>query len=151
MESNAISIEDFSTDGILGVVDSNGGPVNGSLPGSAQLHDTFFLNNILASIEFGTRVMFTLGVTDNHSSSLFVDSFAFYVRDASGMASLFPTDDNQNLDALFSVELQGVGADTLNVFSSNQASWNVVVIPEPSTLVLLGLGGLILGLRRRYP
>ena len=64
------------------------------------------------------------------------------------MSSLFPTDDNQSLDALFSVDLQGVGAGALNVFSSSEASWNVAVIPEPSSLVLLGLGGIVLWMRR---
>ena len=67
---NAITIDNFSMDGTLGVVNSNGGPVNGSLPGSTELQDTVFLNNILASIALGTNIMYTLGVTDNHSPTL---------------------------------------------------------------------------------
>ncbi|MFO1432464.1 MAG: putative Ig domain-containing protein [Candidatus Competibacteraceae bacterium] len=143
--ANSVSILDFTHDGQLGAILTQGGPVTGSLPGSTTLEDTDYFNEILQFINLGTYINFTLALTEYTSGLMFPNQFSFFILDSLASAALFPTSDPTGANALFVIDINGNQPGSLQVFSSPDVLWDVKQqIPLPGSLLLLVLGGLIL-------
>ena len=101
--ANVLTIMDFSTDGALGAAFEFGGPISGALPGTVEIQDGDFFNELLHEITFGTTISFSFELTDSFTPGGLPDSFSFFLLDADPFfpLPLFPTSDPTGADALF--------------------------------------------------
>lgn len=133
---NAVDILNFSTDGTLGLPETQGGLVEGDLIlGSnpaphTRINGGFFFNELVLNLKpFGTSITFTLQLTENHTPGQIPDQFALFLLDESGLP-LFSTSDPLGADALFAVDITGVAGGDLSVFSPT-------VFTPPTTLKII--------------
>jgi hypothetical protein len=162
---NSVFILDFESDGTMGLLESQGGLVEGDLvlglnPAPfTSIGGTESFNEALVPLSpFGSQTTFTLSFTDIPAMPGGIpDSFAFYILDAAGLP-LFPTGDPLGANALFTFDFTGTG--NLAVFGPASLlgtdilitvpSPDGTVIPEPATLLLVGSGAVaVLAHRRR--
>jgi PEP-CTERM motif len=164
-----VGIFGFVTNGTsAGLPESEGGLVEGTLilppftAGFAEIGGSFFFNELIVNLVFGTAISFELHVPDLASDPGGVpDQFALFLLDSSYMP-LFPTSDPTGADALFVVDITGQPGGLPMAFSPATlvgGDVDIVVpgglvspIPEPATLFLLLLGvGVLAGYRWRMP
>ncbi len=134
---NQVIILNFSTDGVLGLPETEGGLVAGDLilglnPAPlTRIHDKFFFNALgVRFMSFGTKIAFTLQLSQNPPDpSQLPDEFALYLLDVSELP-LFGTSDHLGSNALFSICITGEAQGRLNVFSPT-------VLQPPSTLAIV--------------
>jgi hypothetical protein len=152
--SNQLFILNFATNGTMGLLETEGGLVEGDLvlglnpsPFTRIAGGSFFNEALVTLQRFGTQTTFTLSFTENPPAPGGIpDSFAFYILNSEGLP-LFPTTDPLGTDALFAFEF-GAGGGLLDVFGPARLNGTNISItvpggpgppaPEPSTVVLLG-------------
>jgi hypothetical protein len=144
VEENTVTISDFSTNAVLGLLTPSG-DVSGSLsPGPGTLGDLEFFNEFLQEVTFGTTVSFVLDLTTNATGVTIPDDFSFYLLDST--ENPYTTSDPSGADSLVNINISGA-APTLDIYTSSSAA----VIPEPRgiSITLVVLMGALLRLRRR--
>lgn len=154
---NTVTIDDFLTDGTLGLADAPFGGVAGALPATVTLNETgYSLIELLQHITLGNTLSFNLDLTEASSGASPVDAFAFFLLDTSASQSLIATDDPTTANALFAVDIDGTRTGNVQTFNpiSTQVSWTLTApaaAPLPATLWLLAIGALAARLRERTP
>lgn len=135
--ANKVDILNFSTDGTLGLPETQGGLVEGDLilglnPAPfSRINDQFFFNElVLHFVSFGKSITFTLQLTENSpGSGQLPDEFALFLLNASGRP-VFTTSDPLGPNALFAITIPGVPGGTLEVFRPT-------TFQPPSTLQII--------------
>jgi hypothetical protein len=103
----------------------------------------------------GTSMSFSFSTTDNApAGGSFPDEFAFFVLDSDAVFPLVTTNEPLGSDALFIVDISGLGAGGLNVYTP-ESGYSIDVrpitqAPEPASLALLAAGFVAFSLRKRY-
>jgi hypothetical protein len=135
--SNSVSVDSFSTDGILGNVATIGG-VTGTLPGNIIITDTSFFNEYLQDITLGSQISFILNDTANAPGiSSFPDGFSFFLLDPLNGLPLASTTDPTGADSLFLINIGT--SNGLEIYSGQgfSVTTNILnAVPEPNSLVL---------------
>lgn len=146
--NNTVTINNFNFGGgggPFGLVTTIGG-ASGSLPGgSVSITDTVFWNEFYQSFAIGSTLKFDVNLTTNLDPLPTPDQFVVYILD-NALVPVQTTDPTVGRGAVIVVD---VNSATPTV---EQYALIASVIPEPSTIMLFGLGGtaLLLGwLRRR--
>jgi hypothetical protein len=135
--SNHVDILNFTTDGTLGLPETEGGLVEGDIIlGSnpahhTRIHDAFFFNELMVNfVSFGNQITFTLEISESPSSAgQLPDEFALFLLDSS-FHPLFKTSDPLGANALFSVCVTGAPGGLLSVFDPT-------ILQPPSTLKIV--------------
>jgi hypothetical protein len=158
MQSNSVSIADFSTDGTLVSGGMNSGSVTGSLPGTAILTTAGFLNELQQGMTLGSKISFQLDATTNApTGSSLPDTFSFFILDPTASYSLLTTTDPTTANSLFTLQIDGSAGGLTGIYSSQPAVpvtlETPTSVPEPEELglwltALLGVG-LAMRLRRQ--
>lgn len=134
---NHVDILNFTTDGTLGLPDTEGGLVEGDIIlGSkpahhTRIHDGFFFNELTVNfVSFGNQITFTLEISESPSGAGHLpDEFALFLLDTS-FHPLLTTSDPLGANALFSVCVTGVPGGELSVF-------NPTIFQAPSTIQIV--------------
>ena len=122
--ANIVSILNFTHDGTTGLVETQGGPVQGDIvpqlnpAPETTIADASFFNELLVPFtSFGTSISFTIIITENAPvlPGEFPDEFSLFLLDGGGLP-LFPTSDPLGADALFVVCVDGTSTGLLQVF-----------------------------------
>lgn len=151
---NSVIINDFFTDGILGVASTVGDVTGTLIPGPVTLADADLFNEFLQLLTLGNTVSFTLNLTEHAPSGSPFDGFSFYLLNATATLSLFATDDPTRGDALFAMDIDGTPSGIRYPFTyagtGEPVTWTLepVTVPLPSTVLLIG-AGLLGGLAAR--
>jgi hypothetical protein len=135
------------------------GDAAGSLAGRVALTDSAFLNTFTQAFQPGSRLGFQVEIAGGSRDPLTPDGFSFAILDATGaeLPTLGP------FDAFLTIDL-GLGGASESAFASDPGrapagggpplslvapAVTASVIPEPSTLTLLGSAGAIALARAR--
>ena len=147
--SNTVTLSGFSTDGTLGPATTIG-DVSGSLPGTVTFTDASFFNELLQDILLGDSIAFILTLTQNFTGPT-PDALSLFLFDPTTGLPLFTTTDPTGANALFAVDIDGTGFGNPQTFASTGQpdATLTATVPAPTTLVLLGTGLAVLGIRRR--
>jgi hypothetical protein len=121
--TNHVDILNFSTDGTLGLPETEGGLVEGDIILGAnpahhtRIHDGFFFNELIVNFtSFGRTITFTVQLTETASpAGQLPDEFALFLLDTS-YRPLFATSDPSGADALFSICVTGAAGGDLGIF-----------------------------------
>lgn len=142
--SNTVILSALTSDGTQGASSTTGG-VSGTGPWT--ITDTSFFNELLVSFApLGTSTSFSFTTTDNPPDpGSFPDSFSFFLLDSSAIFPLITTNAPGGSDALFEVDMTGLGAAGLSVYTPDQSGFSIQVstpgvMPEPGSLALLIVG-----------
>jgi hypothetical protein len=148
--SNTVSISGFASDATLGAV-STQGDVAGTLADTVTMTDTSFFNEYFARLTLGNTISFYLNATANAPDAASIpDALSIFLFDNGEGRVMFPTTDPTGANALLLFEIDGSDQGTMSVYSApgGEAIVTAVGAPEPSSLLLVGLGASAL-LRRR--
>ena len=127
--------------------------------GSGEIGGSFFFNELILNLIFGTSVTFELHIQDVKSNAAGLpDQFSLFLLNT-GNTPLFPTDDPTGANALFIYDITGIaggvqtafGPATLRGNALNVVTPGSVAVPSPSSfsLVALALSLLPLSMRQR--
>ena len=103
---------------------------------------------------FGTSLSFTLSSTNKFANQGAPDEFSFFLINAANLGSVVSTSDPTGADALFILDLNGIGNGALTVFTPRTAGVAYTVtpaqqsVPEPSSIVFVAFGFFRCRLRR---
>lgn len=123
--ANTVTILDFTTDGTLGLHDTQGGLVKGDIilgehPApftTIEDEKELFFNELVVNIDsLGDQITFTLQLTENRGDGEIPDEFALFLLDEKGQP-MFSTDDPLGADALFIICVNGESGGGLSTFS----------------------------------
>jgi hypothetical protein len=157
---NSVTIFSLSTDATLGTPQTTGGQVTGGLfqndpSGATMIPDVArgvggvdvpeFYTSLVLNLTWGTRLSFTLDVTQNATPGASPDLFALYLLDPSTGLPLYATGDPLGTSALFAVSIDAAGACLFLPASTSVPAKLVVMneISEPFNACIEG--GLTLG------
>ena len=147
--NNTVSINNFSYGGggaPFGPVSTIGGASGNLSSGLVSITDTVFWNEFYQSFAAGSTLKFDLNLTTNSDApSPTSDQFVFFVLD-NALVPVQTTDLTVGRGAVLVVDINSATP------SIEQYELVASMIPEPSTIMLFGLGGAVLlvgWLRRR--
>jgi hypothetical protein len=133
--SNTLSILNFSTDGTMGLPETQGGLVQGDIvlrinPAPlTTIEDDFFFNQLsIPFTSFGSQITFSVQLTQNRGASGFPDQLTVFLLHTVDQP-MIGTTDPLRAHALFAVDVTGVSGGALSTFSPAQFG-------APSTITL---------------
>lgn len=145
--NNTVTISDISLGGgTAGAIDTSTfgvtGGESGSLTSAVALIDSSPFNQFAQFFTAGTEVSFVMDLTTNVDAGPIPDQFSVFIYDPSGNP-LDTTNDPSGFDSLLAVNIDSSSPAVNNYDTSlvtATVSTSTAVSPEPSTLLLCGLG-----------
>ncbi len=148
-DAGALTIQGFTTDATLGAPLVPFGTVNGNLPGNTTLENlpvpgSYYSQELFLGSYVSFKLLLNGPLVDTPSGGLDGSSFAVFLYDGNLTPLL-------SSDALFIVDVDGVGEVNVTDLSESVRISDPVAVPEPSGYALLGggLAGLALLTRKR--
>jgi hypothetical protein len=138
--TNEATITGFSTNGTLVGAPSNLGGASGSLPGTVNIVANTGFNDSLQQFTYGSTLTFdvTLTFTPNQANGT---TFSFYFLDPNFKGySTGPAGEALDITVFTASSFTIHGPGTNSPGSPNTPSLTVTVVPEPSSVVMMGLG-----------
>ena len=144
----------FASDGTLAGSPALTGDVTGALPATLTFDDGTGFNDYFEGFTYGSTLSFevslfgpALNSPDGTSTSGSTFAFSMF-SDAAGTIPIFTTNTTEGFAFIIDVNLDGT--TTVTNFSAQTTVVPITgAIPEPSTLALLGIGVIGLGIMRR--
>jgi hypothetical protein len=116
-------------------------PVNGVMTWENTIDANFAVTGATTAVADGATVNLGDAVTLNNAASPFIGTFAQWEADN----PLFNSTDIANYLGVWGVDPDTLGAGEYNAWAIVNHNSEFAVVPEPSSLFLLSIGGLILG------
>lgn len=145
--ANTVTILNFSTDGTLGLPETQGGLVSGDIilrlnPAPVTtIEDGFFFNQLVQPFEaFGNQVTFTLQLTESHGATKIPDELTVLLlhKIDNPAKPMIGTADPLLAHALLAIDITGASGGLLKAFSPTQftaPSTLTVVVPSLADMV----------------
>jgi hypothetical protein len=153
-QAASLQILNFTSNGALAGNSVLTGDVAGTLPGMLNFNNGTAFNDYFEGFTYGSTLSFQVSLDgpaltspDGVSSSGSTFAFSMF-SDAAGTIPIFTTNTTEGFAFIIDVNLDGT--TTVTNFSAQTTVVPITgAIPEPSTLALLGIGVIGLGIMRR--
>jgi hypothetical protein len=157
---NTVTISGISLGGgTAGAIDTSilgvSGGESGSLTSGVTLIDSSAFNQFAQFFTAGSQLSFVMDLTTNDSGGPIPDQFSLFIYNPSGNP-IASTSDPSGFDSLMIININSASpaVDNYDTTLVTATTSTTVVTPEPSTLLLSGLGSILMAsmvMRRKFP